>query len=649
MKRIAALLLAAALALGCAACAPARANTDVPDVGSQSAGDGADNQASTEIEPAETAAIEADADEIFDTGFDAGYDDHGYDPIDLCRDNPLGDADVASVKLRVEGVGEQELTGGDEATILGIAQNDTRAWQDQPDFPNGTYFVTDYMPPAFIVTLASGQELVVRAHTAQGTPSNILSIDGEDYALTADEYDAFNEVHETVRDEIIAQAGEAVRPYADLAKADLAKIERVRHYTEEDQSEQLLTNAQADLVIKDLNALEIEPATVDFDPEALMGGGYEYFVLWFKDGSSVAVGAYQYYQDYDNLENSYSIDDSYPVAYIDGAVYRCNPEYANDMYWNYEEFADYYQKRYLYGREVADHPFEEMQDDEITELYVGIDDDGTWRDRLVPLDSDLVAEAGDVLRSLLITDGNKLERTQRYDLDWSVRRSSEITIGVNDNESVDLGIDGDRLVINQADYEEDADVLAALQGLIDAARESAEALLAENGETQTVTVSSYDESSEASSGAFSHKSYTFELPQALVKHEDGYYPDGYTLDTAPLSVQVMAYDVESSFDRETYLTVNKIPDDAMVSRVEAEMEAAKGEGYRDSWILIPGGSFRMIVRSGSGEYDREIFLVEENLSVLELDIVQREAYDIGIDAVYSLIRETLEDEYLPVG
>ena len=625
MKRLITGLMTAALALCLASCSVAQVDADVPATGSEA---GSVREAVAEEEPA--AEPEPEEPEVPE-----------YDPVDLKRDNPLGDVEIAAVSLKLSGVGKYEITGEDAQTIKDMAQNDARIWQDSSEwtFFDAKYLTVTTYPYRIVVTLDSGEELPLYAYEVSGQSTNILVIGGEEYDLTPEEFDAFNAIHDRAYDAHVDQLDEAINPYADLSLDDLTKITRVRHYTEEDQSEQVLTDEQADMVLESLKNLEIDPTAAIFQPELLFGGGYECFMLWFKNGDSYYVGAYQGYGIW-NEDYSEQID-SFPVAMIDGVLYPCDAGFAEDMYWDYEEFADYYVKRYMYGRDVPDYPFESMSDDEITGMYVGIDVDGSWVDRLVPLDSDLTADATDLLRSLLITDDNSLEWERTFNLDESVRRSSEIEISINGNESVDLGVSDGHVVINQGDYEEDADVVEALEDLIASAREAAEDLLAENGETQLVTASTDD----SPDGTGTIKTYAFELPTALVKHDDGYYPDGYTLDSAPLSVQVNAYAVEMTLDEETYMTITTKPDDAIVNRVEEEMEAVDGEGYYDGWILIPGGSFRLVTRGDIGDTDREICLIESNLFVLEIDIVQRDDYGIGIDAVYSLIRETLTSAY----
>lgn len=646
MKRFVAVLMAGVLALGLGACATAKATNDVPEAGSAAEAAQAAQESELEAEPEQAVAIEEDGDAIFDNGFD----EVNYGPMDLCRDNPFKDFEITSVTLRLHGVGEQELSGGYEATILGIVQNEAREWQDQPDFPNGTYFITDYLPFSFVVTLETGEEFVVRAHTAQGTPSNILSIGDEDYALTAEEYTAFNEVHEIVRDEIIAAAGDTEKPYADLTKDDLAHIERVRHYTEADQSEQLLTVSQAEAVIEVLNKLELEPATANFDPEPLMGGGYEYFVLWFKDGSSVSVGAYQYYSEYDD---NYELIDTYPVAYIDGAVYRCNAEYAEDMYWNYEESSEEYVQQYLYGRNVAEYPFEGLTADEVIDIHVGVDSvsGGSQTDAIVPLS--IADEVVEVLRQLRVSDDNRVER-QGFSFVESINRSSQLTIGLSSTDRVSLGVADGHVVLNQADYEEDPEVIDALQDLIDLANEKAKELLDANGDTQTVKASSSNTMNIVTAPGESQvsvKTYSFELSQKLVKHEDGYYGQGYTFETAPIAVLVNSYDGEMVDD--LYSIKFSVPDDAISKRVKAEMEAANGEGYTDSpYASLAGASIELIDHVDEKTGVRERLMATSGGMdgfCVEVYIVERGDSDLTLDSVWALLYTTFNSSYEAVG
>ena len=450
MRRIVAIVIAAALAFGLVACSMARADTDIPDSGSVS---GSVQQ--VQIDPAAVGPEESQEPEIPDIP--------EYDPIDLKRDNPLADAEIVSVTLHLSAVGEYEITGDDAQTIKEIAQNPSRIWQDSSgwDFFDAKYIsYTDY-PTRLKVTLDSGETLDLRVLEVRGESTNILRINDEEYDLSPEEYTAFEDVHGRAYEELCAGLDGRIMPFADLVADDLARITRVRHYTEADQSEQVLTDEQVQMVLDSLHELELEPSVAIFHPELLAGAGYECFMLEFKNGESYYVGAYERYGIW-NDDNTEEVD-RFPVAMVDGVLYRCNQEYASDMYWDYEETSGYYEPRYLSAREIPEYPFADITADEIKDIRVGVTKDGKW-DR-VEISLDLADDVVEVLKQIRYADDNKLERPD-VSFDVSVQRSNQITIYVNGYEQVGLGVDDGHLVMNQSDYIEDEGMIEALEDLI---------------------------------------------------------------------------------------------------------------------------------------------------------------------------------------
>lgn len=615
MKKFMAILMSCVLVFGLAACSIAQASQD-------GEGEGSSEQ------PSQATAYQ-------DTTAQASA------PIDLQQDNPLRDATIESVTVRMYGVGDKAITGDDEQTIKDMVQNDAREWQDLSGydfietFPEDMYMKMEEVPLHLVVTLASGEAYVVNAYKTSETPDffDILTIEGEDYKLSYDEYQDFASIVQAAREEIIADAPESVKPFADLTKDDISHITRVGQYYEMSPLDKDLTDDQVDQVISTLKGLEIEPKTVEYEPAEMNGGSYGYFVIYLDNGEYFRIGSHTAYPVYDD---SGELDEMVPVAYIDGVVYRCNKEYAEGINWDHQETRDGYVKMYLSGRKDSDYPFESLTADEISSISVGVDDNGKWQQRTVPLS--LADQAVEVLKQIRYSDDNKLERPD-VTFDESVKRSSLIEINLNDQEVVKLGIDDGHLVFNQWDYAEDDAMIAALEDLIAEAKQAAEDMLAAAGETQQIRI---DNDTELKGMHLSgdteyvpRTSYmAFEIPAALVEHEDGYYPEGYTLENAPI-----------------YVTVTEKVNDgsAGAARTRFDDAIAAGEvGYSEQDVQVKGGSTLEVYEyQGSDAYDREMLFVARGIVIeLEIDVVCRDAYDVSPDAIYALLYETFVSGYV---
>ena len=620
MKKITAFLMSCALVFGLAACSFVQA--------SQNGGTDGSSERSSQATTAQATADE-------DTAAQAST------PIDFQQDNPLGDAEIASVVVRMYGVGDKAITGDDEQTIKDIIQNDAREWQDLSGydyietFPEDMYMKMEEVPLHLVVTLASGESYVINAYKTTDTSGffDILTIEGEDYKLSYEEYQDFASIVQAAREEIVAGAPESVKPFADLTKDDISHITRVGQYYEMSPFDKDLTDDQVDQVISTLNSLEIEPASVEYEPVEMNGGSYGYFVIHFDNGEYFRVGSHTAYPVYDD---SGKLTDMVSVAYIDGVVYRCNKEYAEDINWDHQETRDGYVKMYLSGRKDSDYLFENLTVEEITGISVGIDNNGTLEQRMVPLN--MAEKALEVLKQIRYADDNKLERP---DLSFgeSVDRSSLIEIKLNDQEVVKLGIDDGHLVFNQWDYSEDPEMIAALEDLIAEAKQAAEEMLAAAGETQQVRVD--DDTELKGMLLYGDTTYVprtsymaFEIPALLVEHEDGYYPEGYTLDDAPISVTVTK-------------TANDGSDGVALKRFD-DAVAAGEEGYSERDVQVKSGSTLEVYEyRGSDGYDREILFVARGIAMgLEIHVVCRDSYDITPDAIYALIFETFVSGYV---
>ena len=606
MKKFMAILMSFALVFGLTACSIAQASQD-------GGGEGSSEQ------PSQAATAQAST------------------PIDLQQDNPLRDATIDSVTVRMYGVGDKAITGADEQTIKGIVQNDAREWQDLSGydfietFPEEMYMKMEEVPLHLVVTLTSGKAYVINAYKTTDSPDffDILTIDDEDYKLSYEEYQDFASIVQAAREEIIADAPKSVKPFADLTKDDISHITRVGQYYEMSPLDKDLSDAQVDQVISTLKSLEIEPASVEYEPVEMNGGSYGYFVIHFDDGEYFKIGSHTAYPVYDD---SGELAEMVPVAYIDGVVYRCNKEYAEGINWDHQETMDGYVKRYLSGRPDSEYLFERLTVGEITGISVGVDENGTLQQRTVPLS--MADQALEVLKQIRYSDDNKLERPD-VTFDESVKRSSLIEITLNDQEVVKLGIDDGHLVFNQWDYSEDPEMIAALEDLIAEAKQAAEDMLAAAGETQQVRV--VDDLVTNVGIPSDHtirqrKMYmSFEIPGLLVDRGDGYCPEGYTLEDAPIYVTV------TETDGDGYAGA---PDGSRRAYFEDAIAAGK-EGYSKSSVQTKkGATLEVYERIGSDPNDREILFVGKGLFVLEIDAVSRESVDISLDSIYALMYET---------
>lgn len=452
------MLMAGTLALSLAACATTPAGSDVSKAGSEVVSDQADRLAPAVAEP------EPEEPEIPE-----------YDPVELDCDNPLADVDIASVKLRVTGVGEQELSDADAQTVLDIIQNDDRVLLERlEDWPSvltsgGRGSIT---APIFVVTLESGEEIIVEGF--KNIARTNLYLNEFRFDLTDEEYETFSAVCDEYRPQAIDAADEFVMPYADLTVDRLDKIVRLDYdgLTYEDEYVEL-TDEQVEMLVSTLRELEFEPATAEFGHEALYGGEgriFSYFELWFKDGRHYEVGEYSSHTLYD--ENDQFVD-SYPVVYIDGVIFRCNEEFDHDMYWDYQETDPDYEPSdsYTNARTFPDYRFEDMDADEIEYMSVAMDEGGTlvWRD--VP--TSLVDEAVDVLGKLrLSADARNDERWAEMTVEER-ERVDQLSIRLSNNDSLRFGVDGDYVFFNFSFYEEDAEAIEALQDFIDLALDEA--------------------------------------------------------------------------------------------------------------------------------------------------------------------------------
>lgn len=604
MKKITAILMSCVLVFCLTACSIAQATPDGVTDGSVE-------------QPSQDSAAQASA------------------PIDFQQDNPLRDVEIESVTVRMYGVGDKVITGDDERTIIDIVQNDAREWQDLSGydffetFPEDMYMKTEEVPLHLVVTLSSGEAYVVNAYETTDSPEffDILTIEGEDYKLSYDEYQDFASIVQTAREEIIADAPESVKPFADLTKDDISKITRVGQYYEMSPFDKNLTDDQVDQVISTLNSLEIEPSSVEYEPVDMVGGSYGYFVIHFDNGEYFRIGSHTAYPIYDD---SGELGEMVPVAYIDGVVYHCNKEYAQGINWDHQEMADGYVKTYTYGRQDSDYIFGNLTVEEITGISVGIDNNGTLEQRSVPLT--MAEQALEVLKQIRHSDDNELGRPD-VTFDESVNRSSLIVITLNDQESVKLGIDDGHLVFNQWDYSEDESMIAALEGLITDAKQAAEEMLAAAGETQQVRI---DDDTELKgmylSGDTEYVPRTtymsFEIPALLAEHEDGYYPEGYTLEDAPICVTVTKLE-------------NGASDGVARKRFDDAIAAGK-DGYSERDVQVKSGiTIEIYEYQGSDRYDREILFVARTLPIeLEIDVVSRSVFDVSPDAIYALVYET---------
>lgn len=457
MRRVATLFVLVALALATASCASARANADASKAGSAA---GSAQAASSEHASAEPVEEEPELPE--------------YDPIDLRRDNPLADAEIASIKLRVTAVGEQELSDADTKTILDIVQNDDRVYverfsfwpsKDSGDFDNST-------SPWFVVTLESGEE--IEALVLQNMARTNLYLNDCCFELTDEEYAAFSALCDEYRPQVIDAADEVLTPYADLTAAKLDRVVRLDYdeMTYEDLNTEL-SDEQVEMLVSTLRKLEIEPATAEFGHESLYGGGgqsFSYFELWFKDGTHYDVGEFSRHSIYD--ENDQFVE-SYAVAYIDGVIFRCNEEYDHDMYWDYQEMDPDYEPSgsYTSARSFPDYRFAGMDADEIEYIGAGVSDGLILSSREVPLS--LADEAVEVLGKLRLSDDARNDERVDELTEEEYKGVFQLAIRLSNTDSFWLGVNDDCVFFNYHFYEEESEVIEALQEFIDLARDEA--------------------------------------------------------------------------------------------------------------------------------------------------------------------------------
>ena len=610
MKRLATIVLTVALACGVSACATTPSNLAPEGSGSVQAEQAVAVEEEAETEPAT------------------------FDPIDLCRDNPFGDADIDSVALRLAGVGEYELTGTDAETLMGILQNDNRVWQDHTGNNSGfewTYYKTTTYPIRLYVNLASGQELELQFYEASGTSTNILRIDDEeDFDLSSDEFDDAVAIRDRAYEALTDELDETVAPFADLSLDQLDHIERIRHYMEEDQSEQVLSDEEAERVIETLKGLELEPATADFDPQTMFGGYYAYFELWFENGEHYSVGSHTSYPIYD--DNGTRLD-SYPVAFIDSIVYRCNMDYASDISRDYtatkEEYRDYY---FAEGISASEYPYESVTADDIELVTVGLMN-GTYQYSPDLVTSGIAPEStyeaiAEVLRQLRISDDNSVSM---FDATEGISTTS-IRVCFSNGEKDEFSIYNGTLRIGYMyQYTQDDDVIDAFVGLIADVQDAYYDYIDSVGPTHVVT--SQIPGYETGNHDIDSRYLTFELPEALVYHDDGYYPEGYTLEDAPISVTFFGYsgwngNVDADSNQYRLDHAKSASDGTGIYSTFLEFNHVTGDYYSD-WYSEPG-RFEILFSNGA-------------MNVIEIDIKGDADYEIAPEAIFARIIATLDD------
>lgn len=614
MKRLASVVMAAALALSLAGCATAFAGQNAPDAGSTSGS-------------AQTAQLEPAADTVEEeTPFPE------YDPIPLDVDNPLADVDIASLEFRLCGVGEEELSDADAQVILDIAQNDGRVFVSADEGMPG-YVIDengkDSAGPRFYLTLESGQDLVLEAqHNEYAT---LFYIDHHSYELTEDEYESFEALYEDYYADMLDSAEDTICPYADLSADDLIKITRVNYYTfnydgEYPMPEQVLTDEQAEMVIDTLRSLEIEVATANPKLDALFGGGYADFELWFKDGSHYKVGSY-HKTELD--EETYEVVESYDQAYIDSILYRCNDGFNNDLYWDYQETEEGYQPWYLNAREVAEYPFENLTADEIG--IASMRDAGGWVKAVAP--RALHDQIVDVLRQIRYCDENEVET----DTFGGGMDEKTLYVTLTSGETFYLSLDGDEAVVNFGHYTQDPEVIDAIEGLFDDIYDARDESIDKIGETTRIAMKGSDttQSVDPDTGElvpFTEYTY-FELPSVLVEHEDGYYPEGYTLEDAPLSVQLSQHDLFGGSEG---------PD--FYGQMEEEADAVDGAGYFMTYLNTGEGDKSLYLHWEDGKGVTEIITGAGYHTTTVVYIKGSDDYEITPEDVFALLLKTFETE-----
>ena len=609
------MLMSAAMVVGISACSASRTGSDVADEGSV-------------LGSAQPAAVDSEDPEEPELPEEPEIPE--YDPIDLDFDNPLADAEIASVEFRLYGVGEQELEGTDKQTVLDIAQSDARVFMSYYD--EGPGYAMDEngktsAGPRFVATLESGEELVLEALLGD-TGIAIFYINNYCYELSVEEYESFAAVYDRCYEDMLEGAKGKIKPFAELTADDLIKITRVNYYSfsYEDEyplPEQVLTEEQAETVIATLNGLEIDPATADPKLDMLFGGGYAKFELWFKDGSHYLVGAINKTLFNDDATE---ILGSVSTAFIDHVLYECNEDFVNDLYWDYEETDPDYVRWYLSAREVPEYPFEELTAEEIAYAEIELEDDSLgWTTGIVPR---LMAdEIVDALKGIRYTDDNKVDVDSSSPLESS---EMPMTLHLASGEYIMLGVDGDEVVLNFEHYAQEPEVIEALESLISDVRDAYADLIDSSEPWTEVAVKGSDGSSDYDPKTGTLTPVTeyifFDLPSLLVEHEDGYYPKGYTLEDAPLSVRINSYD-----------RIGGDSSSSLSAALEEQMDASDGSGFYKGQASNGKEGKGIIVHWGEDGQDTEIVVSGGSLTCVEVYIKGSDDFEVTPEAVYMLV------------
>lgn len=624
MKKVAAIALSAALALGLASCSTVQASQDGGNDGSVASSEQPAQPEAPEVEP-EPAAVEPESVEA-----------PVYDPIELECDNPLADADIASVEFRLYGVGAQELTGADLDSFLSVARSDARVFETYYEGNSNVFESVDLgdfcAPPRFVIVLESGEQLVCKACFEEITSESSFFLNDCSYELGNDEYETLAELYDTHLNQMLDESEDSLAPYEDLTSKQIDRIVRFGSSSLElEVVETELTDEQVEQVVGTLNALVIEPKGARFNLDTLYGGGdggYADFELWFKDGSHYTIGSYA---DVAYDESSFQITDRFYYAYIDGVLLPCSQESMSDLSWDYYETDPDYVPQYLNARDVPEYPFEDLTADEIG--YATIRDSMGQTQAMAP--HHLADEIVDVLRQIRYCDDNEVTAEGGSMVDLS---SSDKTLypGLTNGEYVMIGIDGDDAIINFGRYTQEPEVAAAIEDLFEDIEAAYQELLDSCGETYEVAVRGADTASDYDpvTGTYTpFVEYTyFELPSILAEHDDGYYPDGYTLDNAPLSVQIYSHDLGRGDESLSFVT-----------RLKNDMEAADGVGYFKTDVYS-SGSKPLVMHWGEGGEDSEFATAAGYLTYVEIYIKGSDDYEVKPEAVLALVLDTIHTE-----
>ena len=121
--------------------------------------------------------------------------------------------------------------------------------------------------------------------------------------------------------------------------------------------------------------------------------------------------------------------------------------------------------------------------------------------------------------------------------------------------------------------------------------------------------------------------FSFELPSTLVEHDDGYYPEGYTLGDVPVSVVVSANaDQNGNSDK-----------DSNRARLEEAMSAADGQGYATFSVVIGQKSATLITHWGKDAEDSELLYYDGLPTAVEVYIKGSDDYEVTPEAVLALV------------